>query len=493
MKLSFRSEASLFDDADLKRLLDNALQVLRKITFRVQGTDEFFDYLTAYGCEIDGQGVRFPAAVIDKVMARCAEDKRRAVAAAQERGAEPAPAQGAISTYTHGQALHICDLETNQLRAATSEDLAQWCHAVEAIGITQRTHPTFIPTDVPIETADLHAFATIALNSQQLHRVSVYGAKALPFFTELCEIVLGSMDAVKKHAPFAAKAWVTSPFMLDRENIEIGMDARRLLGWPLTFGNMPVAGASAPVSVAGALVQNTAEALALSAMRLAIDDLPQHVVGCSAVTDMRQGFPRQIGPDLILHQVAGREMDDYLYRGHRATRPWLGCGAGAATVSAQSVCEKTVGLALSAATGARSFGVGCLAFSDVGSPVQLMIDCELAEFVAGMFRDVNVDDAHIGLANIIETAPTGGRYMESMHTAQFFREECWLPSLMAFQPFSVWGRDPSDMIANARVKARELYETAENQCPLSDEQKRQIRDLLKDADVSLGGKPAIGP
>ncbi len=488
MRLSWRSETRLFDNADLKRLLEKALQVLREITFRVQGTDEFFDYLAAYGCEVEGEGVRFPDAVIDKVMARCAEEKRRAMAAAEEGAAEPAPVQGNVSTYTHGQALHICDLETNQLRAATTDDLAQWSHAVEAMGITSRAHPTFIPTDVTIETADLHAYATIALNSQQLYRVSVYGAKTLPHFIEVSRVVLGSMDAVKQHAPFAAKAWVTSPFMLDRANIEIGMDARRLLGWPLTFGNMPVAGASTPVSVAGALVQNTAEALALSAMRLAIDDLPQHVVGSSAVTDMRQGFPRQIGPDLILHQVAGGEMDDYLYRGYRAARPWLGCGAGAATVSAQSVCEKTLGLALAAATGARSFGVGCLAFSDVGSPVQLIIDCELADFVAGMVRDVNVDDAHIGLADILETAPTGGRYMESVHTAQFFREECWLPSLMAFQPFAVWGRDPSDMIANARGKARSLYETAENQCPLSGEQKRQIRELVADADAAQGGR-----
>lgn len=493
MRLSLHSKARLFDDADLKRLLENALQVLRKIRFRVQGTDEFFDYLTAYGCEVNGEEVRFPAAVIDKVMARCAEEKRCSVASGEDRWADPPPGEGEVSTYTHGQALHICDLETNELRSVTTDDLARWSHVVEALGITWRAHPTFIPTDVPIQTADLHAFATIALNSQALHRVSVYGAKTLPFFIELCEIVLGSMDAVKKHAPFATKTWVTSPFMLDRENIEVGMDARRLLGWPLTFGNMPVAGASTPVSVAGALVQNTAEALALSAMRLAIDDLPQHVVGCSAVTDMRQGFPRQIGPDLILHQVAGRQMDDYLYYGHGEVLPWVGCGAGAATVSAQSVCEKALGFALAAAAGTRSFGVGCLAFSDVGSPVQLIIDCELAEFFAGMFRDVNVDDAHVGLADMLQTAPTGGRYMESLHTAQFFREECWLPSLMAFQPFAVWGRDPSDMIAKARDDARTLYERAENQCPLSDEQRRQIRELLKDADAALGGKPAMSP
>ena len=486
MRLSLRSEIRLFDDADLERLLHKALHVLRRLAFRVQGTDEFWDYLTAYGCQVDGESVRFPDPVIDKVMARCAEDKRRAMAEAGPRSA--ARTEAPVSAFTHGQALHICDLETNQLRQATTADLATWCHVVDAMGITSRTHPTFIPTDAPIESADLHAFATIALNSERLHRVSVYSADALPFFIEICKTVMGSLDAVKQAAPFATKAWVTSPFMLDRENLQLVMDARRLLGRPLTFGYMPVAGASAPVSIAGALVQNTAESLALSAMRLAVDDLPQSVAGCSAVMDMKHGFPRQIGPDFILHQLAGQEMDDFLHRGRRSARAWGYCGAGAATVSVQSVCEKAMGYAFGAATGARSFGVGCLAFSDVGSPVQLVIDRELVRFAEGLFRDVSLDDAHIGLDSILETAPTGGRYMESMHTAEHFREECWLPSLMGYQAFATWAHNPTDMIANARQQARALYESAENRCPLSEEQKRQIREVVRDADAALSKK-----
>lgn len=38
-------------------------------------------------------------------------------------------------------------------------------------------------------------------------------------------------------------------------------------------------------------------------------------------------------------------------------------------------------MTFAAATGAKSSGAGALAFSDVGSPVQLFIDCELVGFV----------------------------------------------------------------------------------------------------------------
>lgn len=486
MKARLRGQMRLFTESELEPLLQQALRVLREVPFRVQGTDEFFDYLTDYGCQIDGELVRFPDAVIDKVLARYQDEKRKDVERRERDGARRDDwPRSEITVFTHGQALHICDVETNGLRNATEADLAKWCHMVDALGIESRAHPTFIPTDVPVEAADFHAFATIILNSRRPHGVSVYGAKMLPFFIEACKVVNGPLDAASRAPVFHAKAWVTSPFMLDRENLEIGMDARRLLGQPLTFGHMPVAGASTPISVAGALVQNTAEALALSAMRLAVDDLPQPVAGSQAVMDMRAGFPRQTGPDMILHRLAGYEMNDYLYKAEIDPPAFGWLGVGAATVSPQSLLEKALGAGFAVAMGARHLGVGCLAFSDVGSPVQLMLDMELVTFFQGLFRDVAIDDGHVGLETILETAPTGGRFLEVEHTARLFREECWLPDLMDFRSFTAWAQNPCDLIRRATKKAVELRDSSANQCPLSEQQIAQIKELMKEADAAV--------
>lgn len=483
MNLSVNPSTRLFDEARLRHVLVKALELLGKVVFRVQATDEFADYLRAYGCGVDGESVTFPQSVIDKVMARCEDERRRAETTAADG---PPTGPPSVSVFTHGQALHICDLEDNRLRSATEADLARWCHVVDAMGIPSRSHPTFIPTDVPVGAADLHAFVTILLNSRRPHTVSVYSAKTLVFFIEACKVAKGSEDAVRKNPVFVTKAWVTSPFMLDRENIDLAMEARRLLGVPLTFGHMPVAGASTPITVAGALVQNTAESLAMSAMRLAVDDLPQPIAGSQALMDMTHGFPRQIGPDMFLHRLAGREMHDYLYTGRQTRHTgWGWCGAGAATVSVQSVCEKALGYGMAMAGGARSLGVGCLAFSDVGSPVQLVIDCELAEFAAGLYREVTVDEAHIGMDTMEATIPAGGKYLESMHTAEFFREEAWLPSLFDYRAFMSWAAHPVDMIAKATEVARGFYDSAENQCPLSEEQRRQLCDIMQAADRAV--------
>jgi trimethylamine---corrinoid protein Co-methyltransferase len=470
MRLTLRSEVRLFEDAQLKQILDAALKVFRQVPFVVQGTDEFMDLLSAYGCRIEGEKVFFPGAVVDKVLARCEQDRRAWQAPACS------PPEPEMSVFTHGQALHICDPETNALRSVTTADLASWCQLVEALDISSRSHPTFIPNDGPIGSCDLRAFTTILLNSSRAHLVSVYSAAMLPFFIAACE-------ATQSPPVFAAKAWITSPYMLDGENVAMGMDARRLLGKPIEFGHMPVAGASTPITVAGALVQNTAESLAISALRLAVDDLPQKITGTSAVMDMRHGFPRQIGPDLFLHRVAGIEMDDFLYRQPGTTsRAWGWCGAGAATVSTQSVLEKAFSVGFAGALGARSFGVGSLAFSDVGSPVQLMIDLELIDYLRGLMREVVVDPEHIGMDEILDVAPRGGRYLQTMHTAQFFREECWLPQLCDYRAFMAWANNPGDLIAKARDKVLAIQCDAVNPCPLSDEARRQLHEIQAEAD-----------
>jgi trimethylamine--corrinoid protein Co-methyltransferase len=247
---------------------------------------------------------------------------------------------------------------------------------------------------------------------------------------------------------------------------------------------MPVAGAAAPVTVAGALAQTTAESLALCAITLAVDDRLLGVSSGALVMDMRDASHRQSGPDVMLHRMAAMQMNAYLFGG-RFTLP--GFNTGAQVVCPQALYEKAIGTALSIAGGDRSVGIGSLACSDVGSLVQLMLDYEMGLFFKNLFRDVTVDDERIGEETILATAPRGAFYLDSDHTARFFRDEMWFPAFMDFRNPLSWMKDPSDMIARAREKAREMVRTAKNQCPLSEAQKAEIRRLVAAADHEAEG------
>jgi len=477
MHLQLKLTTELLSDTALEQIFQSAVRILRQVPFRIQGTPELMDCLSALGCQIDGERVRIPSGVIDTVIGRIREQKERRLETSSDAN-DWCPGNE-VSMFTHGQAILACDLETNELRPATKQDLEVWCHVVDALGDVSRSHPTFLPTDVPNSAVDFNAYATIILNSREPHRVSVYNANMLRYFIEASEVVYGSMDAVKQKAPFATKMWVNSPFMITRENVEIAMEARRRLGRPIHPATMPCAGAATPVTIAGALAQSTAEGLGLNAITLAVED---RLCGFSCgpvVIDMQSASPRSFGPDAALHRSAANQMHAYLFGGQY--RGFPGIGPGAQVVSPQALYEKAMDTALCLAGGNRAIGIGSLAASDVGSLVQLMLDYEMGCFFRHLLRDVTVDAAHIDEETIIDVAQRGAYYMDTDHTARFFREAMWLPRLNDYRLAGAWQEDPSDIIARARDQARQMVETAENQCPLSDGQKAEVQRLLDTA------------
>ena len=484
----------VFDRGDLERMVEHALTVLERTPFRVQGTDEFYDEVRAFGCTVEGEMVGFPKRVIDEVMGRIRASSTEPGAgssgsgsvidetAARAAAARPEPPEPTVSdpvsAFTHGQALHICDTHSNQIRPAVVSDLERWCRMVDSFGDVSRAHPTFIPTDVPRESADLTTYATIALHSAEPHRVSVYSARMIEHFLAVQEVISGTREAACRDAAFATKCWVNSPFMITRENVEIGLQARRLMGRPVEFGLMPVAGASCPVTVAGSVVQNTAESLGVCALSLALGGGLRGITGASALLDLRHVGQRQSGPDMWIHRVAEADMQEHLF----GTRPTVSItGVSAQTVSAQSVFERSQQAALNLAAGARSFGIGCLSYSDIGSAVQLILDRELVHGLAHMLRDVSTDDEHLGVETILATVARGAAFMDTEHTARFYREETWLSGLIDPRPPLAWAASPTDMIDEARGRAVEVERTAVSRCPLREEQRRRIRDLVSDA------------
>ena len=479
MQLCMKLLSDFLTDDELQRIFDAAVRIWRQVPFRVQGPAEFMDPLRDFGCEVSGELVRFPSSVVDRTIDRIREHKR-------SQGTPPPNDRwpgNTISMFTHGQAMLACDLETDELRPATRRDLEQWCWVVDSFGDVTRSHPTFLPTDVPNSAVDFNAFATILLNSRAKNSVSVYNARLMQYFIEASVVAQGSLDAVKRAPQFHTKVWVNSPFMITRENVEIGLEARRLLGRPIQPGIMPAAGASAPVTLAGAMAQNCAEVLGLNAMTLAIDGrLCGKGVG-SVVLDMQAAAMRTFGPDLLLHRYAENIMGVWLFGGSPG---WPAMAPGAQTPSPQACYEKAVAAALSIAGGNRSLGIGQLGTADVGSLVQLELDYEMGSMFRHLLRKVQVDADHIPEDLIVQTAPKGAYYTDTDHTAEFFREALWLPKFCDFRIASAWQADPSDMIERARDAARERLRRATNQCPLSDGQRNEIERLVQAANRDAG-------
>lgn len=486
MKLRCRTPQVL-SEAERQQIVEAAQRIAARVPLRVTGaspggaertgTDQLLAMLREFGCTIsdDQTRVHFPTEVIERVLERIAAHRATVPTEFPDFPSE-------LSYSASGQALWCCDPETDRLRPATVQDLADLSRVVEAIPGLGRSHPTFIPQDVPAATAEVHAFATIILNSSRPYRVSVYSADLLPHFIELDTIARGGdREAVRRDPTFAAKAWWNTPFMLTGENIEIGMRARELLGLPLTISTMPVAGAATPVTLAGCLALSTAEVLQCNAISLAVDDRLMGWTAGPLTIDPRNGIHTQSGPAVELVGLGAREVCAHLFGG-RPT-PQGGPTTCAKVPGAQSMMEKTMQTSWAILGGTRSFGsLATLAVADVGSIVQLMLDVEMMRHFERLLQGIEVTPETIAEEVICEVAPRGAYFLNHEHTAEHFRRELFLPELIDSNVPMAWIDDPRTMVDNARARALRLIATAENRCPLTDEERAQVRAIVADAE-----------
>jgi trimethylamine--corrinoid protein Co-methyltransferase len=466
---------SVLNEPEMEQIWQTALRVWARVPLRVQGTEEFMQALRDFGCAIDGERVSFPAAVRERVLERVAQSR-------QAHG--PCRPADVTSTALHysasGQALVCCDLETEELRPATTFDLEQWSWICDCFPKLGRSHPTFIPQDVPPTICDLHTFATNLLNSKHATTVSVYNADLLPYFLELQAISSGSLEAAKQAPAFVAKCWVNTPFMITRENVEVGMKARELLGQPFNMMTMPVTGTATPVTMAGALVQIVAEVLACNVISLALDDRLIGWIANPCPFDMKVGIHQQAGPDMNVLSLGSRQMGAYVFGGEYTG--FGGPGTASKRPDAQAVMEKALSCMWGVCGGIRGWGsLGVTAFSDIGSVTQLMVDLELMGYFERLLQGIAVSAEKLAEEVICEIAPKGAYFLNQEHTARHFREELWLPELLDRRVPMAWAQNPRTMLDNARAKARRVAAEAENQCPLSEEQKRQVRAIVAEA------------
>jgi trimethylamine---corrinoid protein Co-methyltransferase len=216
-------------------------------------------------------------------------------------------------------------------------------------------------------------------------------------------------------------------------------------------------GATAPVTLAGAVTLNLAEQLALGILNWAFYDRNGLHLGCSlAPMDMRTtirpfGRPEMPIASLMTAQIA--RAYGVSFSGH----------AGLSDAKLPSV-EAGAQKALSAlptllAGGSLWMDVGLLGIDEVCSPIQMVLDNEFMSALDRFTREILVDETTIGLETILEAGP-GGQYLDKLHTARHFRREVWTPSLWSQEMTRSWIAEGQRLDAD---KARDVVFQVQSQ------------------------------
>jgi trimethylamine:corrinoid methyltransferase-like protein len=222
-------------------------------------------------------------------------------------------------------------------------------------------------------------------------------------------------------------------------------------------GSMLTMGADAPVTLAGAVVLNLAEQLALRMLDWVLwGDTGLHLQASLAALDMRTtirpfGRPEMAIAGLMTAQLA--RFYGAAYHGHAglsdAKQPSVEAGA-------QKAISATATLL---AGGSFWMDAGLLSIDEVSSPLQLVLDDEFLAALKRFTHDFALDDEAIGLDSILQAGP-GGQYLDAMHTVRYFRDEHWNPSIWSRQMTNRWleGERKIDLDLAREVIARQCQE-----------------------------------
>jgi trimethylamine--corrinoid protein Co-methyltransferase len=294
----------------------------------------------------------------------------------------------------------------------------------------------------PVEPIDIHAsirhldalFDALTLSDKPIHAYSLGRGRNLDAL-EMVRIARGIDDATLDREPSLFTVInSSSPLRIDTPMLE-GIIQMALRNQPVVMTPFTLAGAMAPVSIAGAVAQQNAEALAgLVLTQLVRPGAPFVYGGFTSNVDMKSGAPAFGTPEYMKSALLGGQ----LARRYRV--PYRSSNANAAnTLDAQAAYESVFSLwgAIMGGTNLLMHGAGWMEGGLHASFEKMVLDADLLGMVAEFLRPVVVNEAELALDAIREVGP-GGHFFGCAHTMARYRGAFYAPMISDWRNYESW-------------------------------------------------------
>ncbi|MCL6429327.1 MAG: trimethylamine methyltransferase family protein [Anaerolineae bacterium] len=333
-------------------------------------------------------------------------------------------------------------------RPATLQDIRNVVRAWHMLPEIVETRTCMTAQDVPppIEPI-LSTVEVMKLTDKIKHCPELMLPSQLPYLEALETIMAG------RETRYHSNGCSVNHFTLDERaaGCLLAVASHGLEHW--WVNSCPVAGANAPVTLAGATVVGVAETLGGWLAGWALnEDVSLGAIPLAGIMDMRTTRVLFSTPESILIDCA---LYQYFYRLY-GIRIGLCAGYTDAKVpSMQAINDKMLkALAYGLFTDHLGGQTGTLEAGNVYSPTQQVIDLELNRQIAQLARGMEVNDGTLALDEIERFARDDRQSFLLMdHTVDHWRDALWLPTLM--------DRTSFDSPEAERIKERQIVERAE--------------------------------
>lgn len=417
-----RPKLELLDRKRIEQIIDEALELLSKIGVFVENK-EGLKLLDEAGAEFDKKKKR--VYIKDDLVQKCLKSASKGIEIYDRVGKLALDLKGYNVHFDPGStALWIYDLKKDKIREPVTSDLIRFAQLTDGLKYLKAQSTALIPSDVPKEIADRYRLFISLLYSSKPVVTGTFVKEGFEVMKEMLVSIRGSDDKLKKN-PLAIFDCCPSPPLkwsdLTCQNL---IDCARS-GIPAELVSMPLTGATAPVTLAGALIQHTAENLSgIVIHQLAQKGSPIIYGGSPACFDMRTGTTPMGAIETMMIDSSYNQIGKYF---GLPTHAYMGL-SDSKTLDYQSGLESGIGAILAGLSGINVIsGPGMLDFESCQSMEKLVIDNEICGMAYRLIEGITFRKETPFLELFKEEYLEKG-FLTSPHTLKWFKEEVFFPS-----------------------------------------------------------------
>jgi len=425
---------------------ETALSVLEEVGMRVLDPTAR-RHLAAAGCAIDESAmqVRFDRAMVEALVAK-APPEFSLIARNPERNLEIG-GRNAIFSSVGGPA-YCSDLDRGR-RSGTYAEMRDYMKLVQSLNVIhQEGAGGFEALDLPSASRHLDLYYAETTLLDKNWQPWGLGAECVIDALEMVAISLGTTREALVDTPvFTCVINTNSPLQLDIPMAQ-GLMALAENGQVVIVTPFTLSGAMSPITLAGALAQQHAEALAgIALCQIVRPGVPVMYGGFTSNVDMRSGSPAFGTPEYAKAAQASGQLARHIgvpFRSSNVTASNL--------VDAQAAYESMMSLwgALLGGANLIEHAAGWLEGGLTASFEKLIIDAEMLQMMAEYFKPIEVSKDTLALDAIREVGPAG-HFFGTAHTLERYENAFYVPLVSNwdnFQTFTERGGHDATLRAN---------------------------------------------
>ncbi|MEW6265701.1 MAG: trimethylamine methyltransferase family protein [Thermodesulfobacteriota bacterium] len=470
---------NVFTEDELREIHLATLEVLEKTGLRVED-EEALAIFDGAGAKIekDRMLVHLPPHLVEEAI-------RSAPARIFLAGRDPKHdlilGGNRIGFTNFGEGVYVIDLKSGEHRSSTKQDLADAAKIIDYLDIIDVCQRAVGSRDQPEEVLTVHNAEAILTNTTKHCCLGPGDREHLKWIIEMAAAVAGGREKLKARPILTLNICPTSPLKLGKQFCHIVVDAVRQ-GLPINVVDMAMAGATAPISLAGAITVQNAEILGgVVLSQLVRRGAPVIYGSTTTIMDLKRGASPMGCPEIGLVSAAAAKLAQFYQ-----IPSWVAGGWGDGKISdAQAGHEKTLNLLQAALAGANLiYGLGALETGLTLDFGQLVMDAEFAVMVKQVVKGIQVDDEMLAVDVIHEIGPFGD-FISHEHTRRHMKALQSQPKLLDRRRRDFWRElGGADLARRAREEAGRILATHKPE-PLPGVVAATLSDIVRAAQDEL--------